>query len=123
MAIIGIDFPFSRGGGALPATVEGQDAIDASVRQIIETGRGERVMRPGSGSLVWTFIFENNEPLLRAKVQREVRRALREQEPRITVVKVDVKVSGEGAVVVDVVYKLAGRLNQTTVEIDSREAG
>ena len=121
--IIGIGFPFARGGGSLPATVEDESAIDASVRQIIEVGRGERVMRPLAGSLVWTFVLDTNNALLQAKVQREVRRAIREQEPRVTVVNVDVGVGVNGEVTVDVVYKLSGRLNRTTVEIDSREAG
>jgi phage baseplate assembly protein W len=120
--IIGIDFPFRKGGGSFPKLAVDEEAIDASIRQIIEVGRGERVMRPSAGSLVWRFVYENNNALLRAKIQREVRRAIREQEKRVTVVRVDV-VSDGSKVTVDVVYKLSGRLARSTVNLDSREAG
>jgi phage baseplate assembly protein W len=126
--ITGIDFPFRKGGGQFPKIAENEVAIDASIRQIIEVGKGERVMRPSSGSLVWRFVFENNNALLKAKIQREVRRAIRDQEKRVKVVRVDVT-RGDGPdgvgnlVRIDVVYKLSGRLARSTVNLDSRESG
>lgn len=124
--ITGIDFPFRRAGGKFPAVAEDDYAVKASIRQIIETSQGERPMRPNAGSRVMEMLFENNTQLLAARVQREVRRAVREQEKRVSVVQVNVDVDSSpngNTVRVDVIYRLAGRLQSTSTTMTVGDTG
>ena len=54
----GFAFPMrltSRGGVAL---VSGHDKIVASIKSIVSTAPGERVMRPEFGCTIWSYLFD-----------------------------------------------------------------
>mgnify|MGYP001140521591 CR=1 FL=1 len=88
MTIRGIAFPFQKGTTSFPLTRTDADVVADNIRRILETRKGERPMRPGTGAAVWDFIFENIGALLNARVDHEVRRALSEGEPRADVLRV-----------------------------------
>lgn len=122
MALVGIAFPFQKGATEFPAKVTDDDVIEQNIQRILLTRRGERVMRPGSGSDTLSFVFENAGPTLQARINREVRRALAEGEPRIRVQRVQSgerrnQLSGGREVVVVVTYEFNGQVNQTAVKI------
>lgn len=91
MTIRGIAFPFGRSATSFPATRTDDDVIRDNIRRILQTPRGSRVMRPGVGSDVFLFVFESIGPVLRARIDNEVRRALAEGEPRVTVLFVGIQ--------------------------------
>ena len=93
--IITIGFPFRKGSQAFPAPATDDDAIKASIIQIICTGRRERVMRPTFGCNALSYIFENDNDFFRRNVEREVRQALVRWEKRITVDSVTVEPGDE----------------------------
>lgn len=109
MSITGIKFPFSKGSTSFPDVVTGEDAIKCNILRILQERKGERPMRSETGSKMWSFIFENTGPVLNAKVDFEVRRALSIGEPRITVLRVNVTseddAKGDTIVYVDILYK------------------
>ena len=127
MTILGIAFPFNKGSTSFPATSEDDDTIEDNIRRILQTRRGDRVMRPNAGSDTMGLAFESIGPMLRASVNHEVRRALAAGEPRIQVLRVltlqreNKPVKGYTVVVV-VVYRVHGEIKQTTVDMVTRSA-
>ncbi|MEL6149163.1 MAG: GPW/gp25 family protein [Chloroflexota bacterium] len=105
-----IGFPLGLNDRNRLATVSGDAAVRQSIRMIIFTVPGERVMRPDFGCLIHDLIFDpaNHETAITA--QRYVRDALELWEPRIDLEEVQVEpVQTEadgGMLVINVVYKL-----------------
>jgi phage baseplate assembly protein W len=102
MTLIGISFPFAKGYSEFPMKSYDSDVLEDNIRRIVMTRPGERVMRDvGSGA--WAFVFDNTGPVMRAKVRSEVRRALMDGEPRVTVLNVYVtEMDVEDGTLVDV---------------------
>jgi phage baseplate assembly protein W len=88
-----------RGGIALAS---GADDIAASIRSILETAPGERVMRPEFGCSMWEQLFEGTEPNTLGLIAQAVREAIGRWEPRVELEDVAVTVEGRDASRVDV---------------------
>ena len=110
MAVIGIAFPFQGGTTSFPKVSRDNDVIAQNIQRILTTRRGERVMRPGSGCAAWDFVFENTGSVLNARIDHDVRQAIAEGEPRVTVVQVKIteekRRDGDKDVVVDIIYSV-----------------
>jgi phage baseplate assembly protein W len=121
MAIRGISFPFQKGTTSLPKTSEDNDVIAENIQRILLTRKGERVMRPGTGSGVWDFVFENTGAVLNARIDNDVRQAIAEGEPRAVVLQVNVteedRADGDINVLVTVTYSVNLDVQQTTVTL------
>jgi len=72
-----------------------EDLIQQSIRLILETAPGERVMRPDFGCGVHELVFEANTAMLHTRIQHRVRQALLNWERRIDVLNVRVESSVE----------------------------
>jgi|ERR1700682_3549581 len=86
----GWSFPISPGADAEIATVSDNDDIRQSIRLILDTEPGERVMRPDFGAGLRGLVFEPVNVRLVALVQHRVEQALTQWEPRIDVKAVTV---------------------------------
>lgn len=64
--------------------------IEASIRLILDTAKGERVMRPEFGCGIHDYVFATVDRSTLTLVETSVRDALREWEPRIDVRTVEV---------------------------------
>ncbi len=84
----GPGFPLVKGVYGYPQTKEGIDLIKDSIRQILTTRKGERVMLRNFGSNLHKLIFEPNDELLEELVRIEVEEAIKEWEPRVEIVDV-----------------------------------
>jgi uncharacterized protein len=97
----------ARGGIAL---VEGDDEIEGSIRMILSTAPGERVMRPDFGCEIWDLVFAPLEPNTIGQMDRAVRAALLQWEPRIEIANVAVQPAedpdDEGQVDIFVGYRI-----------------
>lgn len=83
----------------------GEDDIAQAVRLILNTRRGERVMRPDFGSRLCDFAFESFSQSVRSEMTEEIKNALTLHEPRITDIEVTVDDNApEGRVVLDISY-------------------
>jgi phage baseplate assembly protein W len=69
---------------------EHEEDVRQAVRIILETGRGERVMRPDFGAGLDDFLFEPINTTTLALIRHRVEEALITWEPRIRVVEIDV---------------------------------
>lgn len=86
----GYRFPLQKSGSAVPLGVVPPQLLADSIKQILLTEQGERVMRPDFGTTLRRRLFENiDQPLVKA-IQKEVVGAITRWEPRVEVTKVDV---------------------------------
>lgn len=86
---------------------EGEEKIRQSIRLILATAPGERIMRPDFGCGIHELLFEPLTPALVALVADRVSTALARWEPRIDVLKVDVRIPGSGSqtLLLDITYR------------------
>lgn len=93
--------------GAIRLT-RGADDLDQSIAMVLMTARGERLMRPEFGCRIWDLLFEPITPTLIGQIDRAVRDALAQWEPRIVVETVECResVPTPGAVLIDIGYRV-----------------
>ena len=108
--IIGVGWAFPvrpdvRGGVAM---VRGIDTIERAIRLILQTVKGERVMRPEFGSDLHRLVFAENSPTTVGLAEYYVRTALARWEPRIEVlaVRVDWTEMGLGKMLIEIDYRV-----------------
>ncbi len=79
----GIKFPLQVNSTGGLASSEGPDNIEESIRCIVGTAVGERVMRPKFGCRIHEYVFHPNSATTAGMVQYYVHEALEKWEPRI----------------------------------------
>ncbi len=83
----------------------GENDIAEAVRLILNTKKGERVMRPDFGCRLCDFAFESFSQSVRAEMIEEVKNALTLHEPRISNIEVTIDdTAPEGRIVLDISY-------------------
>jgi phage baseplate assembly protein W len=91
---VGWSFPVKPVNGAL-TYASYEDDVEQAIQVILLTGQGERVMRRPFGAGMRDLVFEPNSDATRARIAEQVRRALVDWEPRITLERVDVTASDD----------------------------
>lgn len=86
----GLGYPFKRSKTAYPAAVEDNDLIKQSLFQIIRTGQGQRIMRPGFGTNLHQYVFENNGPVLAEMIRADLSISISRYEPRVILRNIEV---------------------------------
>ena len=84
-------FPFGVDERGRIAVSRQDGDIEQSIRIILGTARGERVMRPEFGSSIHDFVFAPNNASTAGLLAYHVQEALVRWEPRIEVIHVDVR--------------------------------
>ena len=87
---------------------QGEESIRESIRIILETAPGERVMRPDFGCGLHEMVFGVNDATTRGAVADHAREALLKWEPRIEVLSVEATAGGleEEAILLNIEYKV-----------------
>jgi phage baseplate assembly protein W len=70
------------------ALTGGVEDLDRSIRIVLLTAPGERVMRPKFGCRIWDLLFEPITPNLLGLIAEAVREAVAQWEPRVDVEQV-----------------------------------
>jgi len=86
----GYAFPFRKGLTSFPQDVVDEDLVRDSIKQIILTGVGDRVMRPTFGSDFYRFLMENNTTLLAELFRLEIQSSVGAFEPRVLISGIDI---------------------------------
>jgi phage baseplate assembly protein W len=76
------------------ALAEYEESIKQSIRIILSTAKGERVMRPDFGCGIQELVFAPNDAATRGLAEHHVREGLRLWEPRIEVLQVKATAAG-----------------------------
>ncbi len=87
-------------------TVSLEEDIIQSIRIILMTRKGERVMRPEFGCDIHSYAFGTMDYTTLVQMEHAVREALTLWEPRITQVEVEVhdEQDGEGTLLIEISY-------------------
>lgn len=105
----GFQFPFKIGKNDQLALSRYEEKIKESIRIILGTMKGERVMRPDFGCDIHRFSFSVIDSTTLTQIKSAVREALLMWEPRIEVESVQTdtgKLSGNGRIDIHVQYKI-----------------
>jgi uncharacterized protein len=87
----GISFPLRVDQSGAIATTNGPDGIDSSLRVVLMTAPGERVMRPNFGCRIWELMFEPINANTLGLMAEAVREAVARWEPRVVLENVRVE--------------------------------
>lgn len=101
-------FPVAPGGDGDVALAEHEEDVRQAISIILETNKGERVMRPDFGCGIRELVFEPLTTTTKALVRHRVEEALTLWEPRIDLVEVRVDEDrGErGRLLVRIAYRV-----------------
>jgi phage baseplate assembly protein W len=104
----GLSFPLRMNGRGEVLLVSGNEDIEQSIRIILGTRPGERVMRPTFGCRAYELMFDPRSATTISLLQEYVFDALRMWEPRIDVLSVDVTAedTNDSALLVEVEYEI-----------------
>jgi len=93
---------------------EYEENIKESIRIILETAKGERVMRPNFGCGIHEFAFEVINASTIGQMKQSIRDALKKWEPRIELldVKVDTDNINSGKLIFTIEYLVSRTNNQ-----------
>ncbi|MEZ6134617.1 MAG: GPW/gp25 family protein [Pirellulaceae bacterium] len=106
----GLAFPIVPDGTGGLAYAEGQAHIEQSLKLLLLTSLGERVMRPGLGSQASSLVFSPGSVLYLRLLETAVYEAVRAWEPRVELedVQAEALPNEECHVVVNIAYKIRG---------------
>jgi phage baseplate assembly protein W len=90
------------------AWAEHEADIRQSIRIIIETARGERLMRPDFGCGIHELVFDAADSALLQRVRSEVEAALTRYEARIELQRIDVDAppGADGQLLIELEYRV-----------------
>jgi uncharacterized protein len=104
---VGWAFPPDPSASGDMATAAYETDIQESIRIILGTAPGERVMRPDFGAGLKTLVFEPMNTTTAALAQYNVQRALTQWEPRIDQITVAVTPQpANGSLLIDIRYRV-----------------
>lgn len=82
-----------------------EEAVKESIKNLILTDRGERLMQPYIGGNIRAMLFENNTPAVIKMIQERIRMTIETYEPRASLIDVNVLSSiDENTVKVDIYF-------------------
>lgn len=85
----------------------GEPNINQSIDLLLKTPRGSRTLLPEFGCNLFSYLFRRIDATAQEEIIQSVKTTLLNDEPRITVIDVDVGLSDEGAMVsITVVYQI-----------------
>jgi phage baseplate assembly protein W len=85
----GFAFPLGVDGSGNIKLARGLDNIDNSMRVVLSTAPGERLMRPQFGCKIWDLLFEPVNSNTLGLMEQAVQEALSQWEPRVDVTDVE----------------------------------
>jgi len=101
-----------------PPVLEGDEVIVRSMRSLLLTRKGERIMRGDVGSNIADHVFETLGPLQQARLAREIERTLRDGEPRVNVRRVSVRKTERTTLSVLIEYAIRGQTDPREMEVE-----
>jgi phage baseplate assembly protein W len=95
-----------------------EEAIKESLKNLILTDRGERLMQPNIGSDVRASLFENATPVTLKILEERVRDVINNYEPRVSIINIDVtSLYDDNRVQVTIYFYVKNREEPISVDI------
>lgn len=100
------------------ALIKDEDAVKDSLRNLILTDRGERLMQPNLGSGIKELLFENLTPATLQLIKERVITTIETYEPRVELIDVSVgSTIDENQVQVVVRFYISNREQPVTLDV------
>jgi phage baseplate assembly protein W len=99
-------------------TLKDEDAVKESMRNLVLTDQGERLMQPNLGAGLKQLLFENMTPAVLEMIRERVKSTLELYEPRASII--DLTVSGDldsNEVYINVVFFISNREQPVTLDL------
>lgn len=120
----GLAYPIKATEQGLYKIERDDELIKGNIKQILGTRRGERVMLPRFGTRLWEYIFDPIDDVTAHFLSTEIKDALREWEPRITVPRVEImQKPDEYLIRVRVVYRTETGSSEKAVDLTVNTIG
>jgi phage baseplate assembly protein W len=87
---------------------------ESSVKMLLKTKRGDRVMEPRYGTNLQQLLFENDPNTVMGLASQEVTRALSQWEPRVQLLNLSARNNGDRSISLDLT--LLSKLSQQPFE-------
>ena len=102
----GVTFPLRVDQSGSIAMTKGADDIDSTIRMVLTTAPGERLMRPQFGCRIWELIFEPINANTMGLMREAVKEAIGRWEPRVTLedVRLQADEASSGRVFIEIDY-------------------
>jgi phage baseplate assembly protein W len=103
----GLRFPLQIVAGRL-ALSRGEQKIEESIRFLLGTARGERLMRPDLGCGIHDLVFAPGSVAIQTRVTQAVRDTLVTYEPRIDVLDIDTQIppGAQNLLLIRITYRI-----------------
>jgi len=113
----GLAFPVTTDDSGAIIAASGETDIEQSIRIILGTAPGERVMRPQFGCGIHRRVFASVNTTTRTLIEEDVRDALIKWEPRIEVLSVEALSAPEetGKLRIDIDYRVRSTNTETNL--------
>lgn len=113
----GVAFPLQINSRGEIALARGERDIEQSIRIILQTMPGERVMRPEFGCRIWELVFAPRDPTTAGLLAHYVEQALIRWEPRIDVQRINVSDDAvyDGAILIEVSYLIKSTHDERSI--------
>jgi len=113
----GLAFPLQVNSRGEIALARGERDIEQSIRIILETMPGERVMRPDFGCRIWELVFAPRDPTTEGLLIHYVQEALTRWEPRIDVQRIYVgdDPAQDGTVLININYQIKSTHDERSI--------
>ncbi len=113
----GLAFPLQVNPRGEIALVKGERDIEQSIRIILGTMPGERVMRPEFGCRIWELVFAPRDPTTEGLLIHYVEEALTRWEPRIELKEVRVANDPlhDGALLLEIDYTIKATHDERSI--------
>lgn len=96
-----------------PYTLSGDELVKRDLKNEFYTKRGERVMRPNFGSIVWDLLMDPMSPRVVTDIEEDVDKIV-ERDPRVSLLKTTVTAL-EHAIRVDIDLRFIPTQNEDTL--------
>ena len=95
-----------------------EDAVKESIKNLILTDRGERLMQPNIGGNVRAMLFENITPAVLKLIEEQIRTTIKLHEPRADLIDVIVSSNiDDNTVVVKIVFYISTNSQPITLSV------
>ena len=95
-----------------------EDAVKESIRNLILTDRGERLMQPSLGGNITAMLFENITPSILILIENSVRTTIELHEPRASLINVTASSSiDDNTVRINIVFYITNVQQPITLDV------
>ena len=95
-----------------------EDAVKESIKNLILTDRGERLMQPNIGGNVRAMLFENITPAVLKLIEEQIRTTIKLHEPRADLIDVIVSSNiDDNTVVVKIIFYISTNSQPITLSV------